>query len=162
MKHLMGTVAVILLFLGPFLASTGCTHNYILQVSGKAQPGSRIKLSYWTQTDRGVAPIQKPGRTAVADENGQYSLHSKTILDFKGPPSHITMEMQDSEKNPVCVILPTGGLWQDSSQKKISIPGIRPLEPDEKTYELPAKGLSEKIKVIRRDPEAKYCVSPGN
>ncbi len=139
----------------------GCTHTFGLTLEGKAAPRARINASHWVQPRDHEAPVQRPGRTAVAGPDGRYTVESVTVLDFDGPPPHVTLEVTGVGPDPLCVIVPTEGLWVARDRVHVSLPELRPLAPGEITYELPVAGLTEPIKVLRKDPSAAHCAAPG-
>jgi len=149
--------AVLATLLGP-----GCTHTYALRLDGVAAPGSQVKASYWAQPASRQAPLQQEGPPVAADGQGRFSVLSATVLDFAGPPSHVTLEVSGLGPLPLCAVVPTTGLWDGGEQPRaLELPPLRPLAADEVTYELAVPGLARPLQVIRMDPAKQRCISPG-
>jgi hypothetical protein len=139
----------------------GCTHIYQVKVQGKAAPGSEVQLSRWAQPKDHAPPLQQAGQSGKADDQGNFELESKTVLDFAGPPPFLTLELTGLDPRPVCVVLPTEGLWPDEESKTLLLPALRPLVPEEVGYDLAAPPLAKPLKVLRRDPTRDRCLMPG-
>ena len=161
MSHYRTTLVLSLLAALALLAAEGCTHTYALRMQGRAVPGSKVQASCWSQGADGKAPLQQAGRSTVADEEGRFVVESVTVLDFAGPPSHLVLEVSGLGPTPLCVIVPTRGLWKDEILHTIELPPLRSLAPEETTYELPAPGLPDSLKVVRKDPDKERCITPG-
>ena len=138
----------------------GCTHTYALRLEGKTAPNAQVKASHWVQARDREAPRQQEGPPVTADEQGDFSVLSATVLDFAGPPPHVVLEVRGAEALPLCAVVPTVGLWNaDEAQRTIALPPLRPLAAGEVSYELTVPGLPGPVKVMRLDPDKERCVA---
>jgi len=153
-----------ILLLGLAAMLGACTHTYALRVRGTAAAGSRVSASYWAQPEARAAPRQVPGRSTLAGEDGRFALQSKTVLDFSGPPPHVVLEVDKLGPFPVCVIVPTEGLWTNGDEATVDLEPLRALDGPAPAYEIGAKGLSGgvRVRVVRRNPDKPSCVAPGD
>lgn len=141
---------------------SGCTHTYTLNVQGVASPGSKVTASYWAQPRSRATPRQLTGRSTVADAQGRFTVESRTVLDFAGPPNHVVLEVDGLGPFPLCVILPTDGVWQDEERVSLTLPALQAMEGPEPVRKLVVGGLKAPAQVVRRNPDEPSCVAPGD
>jgi len=156
-------VPALFLLLLPSLLGGGCAHTYSLELAGQAVPGARVGASYWAQQAEEVIPQQQAGAAVDADAQGAFTVVSRTEIQpqgftIPGPPPYITLDV--TGPLPLCVVVPTAGIWDNARQRFVVLPALRALTPEEVAYELPVPGLSAPLKVLRLDPAQGSCVPP--
>ncbi|MDY0060152.1 MAG: hypothetical protein RBU45_10110 [Myxococcota bacterium] len=153
-----------LLLAGLLLLLGGCAHTYALELQGQAPPGGQVGLSYWAQPEGAVIPAQRPGTPVATDAQGGFTVVSRTEIrphgfTIPGPPPYLTLDVHVA--GPLCVIVPTTGIWETVRSRFVALPPLRALTPGETAYELPVPGLPAPLRVLRRAPEQESCVPPG-